>query len=106
MTRRVTATRLALSDIRDIAAYIASDNPRVAMTFEEIFFETIESVAAFPFRSRWAGGIELPAGMRVVPIKRPFSRYLVFFRLVSDESIEVVRVLHGARDISKLLSKG
>ena len=38
------------------------------------------------------------AELRVSPLSSPFKVYLVFYRPVAD-GIEIVRVLHGARDI-------
>jgi toxin ParE1/3/4 len=44
------------------------------------------------------------AGLRVFPISR-FKKYLVFYRPVAD-GIEILRVLHGARDFHGLLGEG
>jgi toxin ParE1/3/4 len=43
-------------------------------------------------------------GIRVWPISG-FKNYLVFYRALTDE-IEVIRVLHGARDLNALFGKG
>jgi len=40
-------------------------------------------------------------GLRVFPIPR-FKRYLLFYR-IHDEAIEVVRIIHGARDLPSIL---
>lgn len=45
--------------------------------------------------------IEL-AGMRVFPVSR-FRNYLIFYQPTAL-GIEVIRVLHGARDIDRILS--
>jgi toxin ParE1/3/4 len=39
-------------------------------------------------------------GMRMFPLKR-FPNHLIFYRLI-ENGIEIVRVLHGARDIETL----
>ena len=44
------------------------------------------------------------AGLRCVRISG-FPRYLVFYRSL-EENIEVVRVLHGSRDIKTILEEG
>ena len=44
------------------------------------------------------------ADLRVVPVSR-FKKYLVFYRSVQD-GIEILRVLHGARDFHGLLVEG
>ena len=43
------------------------------------------------------------AGIRVSRIRR-FKNYLIFYRVL-DDGIEVVRVLHGARDIERFLAR-
>lgn len=42
------------------------------------------------------------AGLRYFPLSR-FRSYLVFYRTL-DDGIEVVRVLHGARDLEGILA--
>jgi plasmid stabilization system protein ParE len=48
--------------------------------------------------------IPLFEGIRVFPVSR-FKKYLVFYRPI-EGGIEVLRVLHGARDIQGLLADG
>ena len=43
------------------------------------------------------------SGMRMFPLKK-FSTYLLFY-LSDDQTIDVVRVLHGHRDIEQLFYK-
>jgi toxin ParE1/3/4 len=43
------------------------------------------------------------ADLRVAPVSR-FKRYLVFYRPLAG-GIEVLRVLHGARDVEGLLAE-
>jgi toxin ParE1/3/4 len=43
------------------------------------------------------------AGVRFSPVFR-FRKYLVFYRPVAD-GIEIVRVLHGARDVASVLTE-
>jgi len=43
------------------------------------------------------------AGVRVFPIRR-FPRHLVFYRpLKKEKGVEVIRVLHSARDLPRVL---
>jgi toxin ParE1/3/4 len=44
------------------------------------------------------------AEVRFFPVAR-FRKYIVFYRVVAD-GIEIVRVLHGARDIAGILAEG
>jgi toxin ParE1/3/4 len=48
-------------------------------------------------------GIARLAGMRRVPVKG-FANYLVFYR-PHENGIDVIRVLHGARDIDTLFAQ-
>jgi toxin ParE1/3/4 len=41
---------------------------------------------------------ELARGLRSVP----YSRYVIFYRPIKD-GVEIVRVLHGARDLGRAL---
>ena len=102
MTSRVTTTRVADSDIRDIATYIAADNRKAAERFGEELWLAFERIGSAPNSGRMVRGFGV--GLRVVRISSRFRRYLIFYRVLGDASIEVVRVLHGARDISALLN--
>ena len=42
--------------------------------------------------------------VRFIPVSR-FRKYLVFYRSI-DDGIEILRILHGARDIQGLLAEG
>ena len=53
--------------------------------------------------------IDTPEGYALVPRyealgirRRPYRDYLIFYR-VSDDSIEILHVLHGARDYETIL---
>lgn len=53
-------------------------------------------------------GAELPvrrillAGMRYWAVKKPFHKYVIYYRIHKAE-VEVVHVLHGSRDAEHLL---
>ena len=87
----------AQADLIDIGDYIALDNPERALSFiaeiEELIFAQIAiRPNSFPLRA------DLAADLRVARHRR----YLVFFTYESG-SIQIVRVLHGARDIPNAL---
>ena len=42
--------------------------------------------------------------LRVVRVSSRFRRYLIFYRLLDETTIEIVRLLHGARDLAALLA--
>ena len=85
----------AQSDLRDIAAYIARDNPSRAISFVDELIETMWKVAerplSFPARDEWRSNLRAAR----------HGSYYIVFQVVGD-LVEIVRVLHGARDIEGL----
>jgi len=84
----------ATSDLREIADYIALDKPDAARRWAQKLAALAEQAAALPF-----------AGRRVPEFDRDEIRevikrgYRVMYR-VSDESVEIVAVLEGHRQVS------
>jgi toxin ParE1/3/4 len=103
MTFRVTQRKQARQDILDLVAYIAGNNPTAAAAlydaYERILATTLERSPDIgrPYLSTEAR----LQGVRAVPIGR-FRNYLIFYRR-NDDQVEVLRVLHGARDIRSIL---
>jgi toxin ParE1/3/4 len=91
----------AIKDLDDLAAYIQQDSAPAAIRFLEAAEGTFELLSRAPELGRL---FELPhrmlSGMRVWPIKG-FRKILVFYRPVSG-GVDVVRVVHGARDFAAL----
>ena len=85
----------AVADLRDIAGYIAEDDPKRALTFVAELEQKAAEAAARPltFRER----TDISPGLRAIG----HGRYLIFFRDLADE-VRVVRVVHGARDLPRL----
>jgi toxin ParE1/3/4 len=83
-------------DLREIADYIAHDNPDSAESFIDELQARIETVferpITFPARTEWATGVRSAL----------FGRYVIIFRF-GDDLVEILRVIHGARDIDSLL---
>jgi toxin ParE1/3/4 len=93
----VVITAEAESDLEQIATYIAGQSVAIALGLVQELREKCESLA------------DAPRGYPLVPrhehlrIRRPpFGNYLIFYRVGSD-AIEVVHILHGARDYEPLL---
>ena len=59
--------------------------------------EALELIASMP--GAGAERSELQAGVRSYPV----GKYLIFYRVVSDE-IQLLRVVHGARDLRRLFN--
>lgn len=99
---RVNLSRPARADLQIILANIAKDSPRSARRFLLAVEKLAGRICAFP---EMGGRFEIDnlelEGLRVFTIPR-FKKYLLFYR-VHDEEIEIVRILHGARDILAIL---
>jgi plasmid stabilization system protein ParE len=93
----VTLTAEADSDLNAIAEYIAQDSVTAALSF------------VYELRGKCLALAEAPRGYPLVQRyehhgirRRPFGNYLIFYR-IGAEAIEVVHILHGARDYERLL---
>lgn len=94
----------AEQDLAEQYAYIAGDNRDAADRYLEAAYDGFRKLDRMPrmghrFESREP---EL-AGLRSWPIQG-FEYHTVFYRCL-DSEIEVVRVLHGARDVLAILEK-
>lgn len=93
---QIRVSAAAKSDLEEIWLYIGRDNPEIADTFVSSILSRFAKLVAWPQIGRHRK--ELSAGLRSSSI----GRYVVFYRQISD-GIEIVRVLHGARDLPPLL---
>jgi toxin ParE1/3/4 len=103
--RKVTIRPRAAGEIEDIAYYLdVKAGPEVAARFRTAVTSAIKKIRTMP-------GIGSPryttnptlAGLRMV-ILPGFGNYLLFY-LTPEGGVDIVRVLHGARDIDSLLSE-
>jgi toxin ParE1/3/4 len=85
----------ARSDLDEIWFYIAQDNPEAADKFIGTIILRFPKLAAMPSIGRQRE--ELSPRLRSFPV----GRYVIFYRPM-ENGIEVVRVLHGARDLPPL----
>lgn len=94
---KVVFTRQAENDLESIADFIAADNPERAVSFVCDLRHSCLSLAdmpeAFPLAQRYK-----EADVR----RRVHGNFLILFRIGQD-AVEVLRVVHGARDIEQLL---
>ena|SRR5829696_311365 len=86
-------------DLIDIGNFIARENPAAAAVLVERLEEHCQVLAAYPLIGRARD--ELAPGLRSLA----FGRYVIFYR-VPDDCVEIVRVLHGARDLGRALRSG
>ncbi len=93
---------LASAEIDDIAEYIAAESLEAATRFLESAEQTFSRISEQPGigSSRYAH-IAYLDGLRFWPVPC-FEKYLVFY-IERQDRIDVLRVLHGSRDIPILL---
>ena len=95
---KIVWTEPAVEDLRELYAYIARDSEMYAGGFVERIILAVELL------------LEHPKVGRVVPESNDenirellFQRYRIIYRLHND-NIELLSVIHGARDIGNLES--
>jgi antitoxin ParD1/3/4/toxin ParE1/3/4 len=89
----------ALQDLQDTWDFVAVDNPAAASALQEEFFRAFEGLAAMPGKGHKRDDLT----DRPVHFFRVRS-YLVVYR--SDpKPIQIVAVLHAARDIPTVLRR-
>jgi toxin ParE1/3/4 len=88
-------TSRALLDVAEIALTIAEDNPHAADRWLELIDGKFGFIAQTPELGRKR--FELAPNLRSLPV----GNYVIFYLPLPD-GIQIVRVLHGARDIPAL----
>jgi len=101
MSLPVIPSDVATDDIAELYSYFLEHGESLAMKFMDCLNETYSMVANMPELGELCRFRE-PAmkDARVRSVKK-FSNYLIFYRIESDR-IEILRVLHGARDYMNL----
>lgn len=85
----------ARNDLVEIWDYIADDSEASADAFVDMIDQKLLSLASNP-------GIGIARGELAERLRSfPVGRYIIFYRPIS-EGVEIVRVLHGSRDIDAL----
>jgi toxin ParE1/3/4 len=92
---RVSFTRHARSDLLDLWTYIASQNPAAANRTYDRIAERCHLLRDHPRLG--PARPEIAEGARAIVVER----WLVIYRLTEDGA-QVVRIVDGARDLSKL----
>jgi toxin ParE1/3/4 len=101
---RFVLSEIAEEDVDSIHELISAEDPdaadRVLDAILESFYLLAKNPQIGPLR-RFKADKELRSW--VVP---KFSNYLVFYRELTDRTgVEIVRVLHGARDLNRVFEK-
>jgi toxin ParE1/3/4 len=91
----VLRTSQAGADLTQIALHIAKQNPEAADRWLDLIDEKCRALSRMPEMGRKR--FDLASGLRSLAV----NNYVIFYRPVSG-GIQVIRVLHGARDIPAL----
>ena len=99
MTDRFRLTKPAIQDIEEIADYIAQQS---GLEQSENFLSKLESkffkIVNFPLLGRKRD--EILTNIRTIPL----DKYLTLYMPIGDD-IEILRVVSGYRDLSKLFTE-
>lgn len=85
-------------DLEDIWWYIAQNNPKNADTFLDFILEKCFLLAESPYLGKKRD--ELLENLRSFPVRN----YVIFY-FPLENGVELVRVMHGSRDIGKVFFK-
>lgn len=94
---RLRFTAAAEADLRQIAIFIASDSPRQAATFVRQLRTACRGLLDKPYRFPQAS-----PGKNSFVRKRPHGAYVIIYA-VQENAVEIIRVLHSARDYENIL---
>jgi toxin ParE1/3/4 len=102
MTVALSLSREAASDIETIAAYLAARDSEAARRFSDELWSAFEHISDFPRIGTPVFGFE---SVRLLPLSKPFTKYLVFYAFKRNTATEIVRVVHASQDIPTRLPK-
>lgn len=89
----------AIVDLENVGDHIALDNPRRAVTFIQELRDKCLSLADMPYAFP-----VVPRYERFGIRHRVYGNYQIFYRVVeSDERIDIVHILHSARNYAAIL---
>ena len=104
MSSRIIRNPQAKRDVVELGDYIAQNSITAADRFVEAVEKSLELLLAMPeIGHPWETEVPRYAGLRWWAVKG-FRNHLIFYRPVS-EGIDVLRVLHGGRDLENLFSE-
>lgn len=104
MSGRVIWRAVAEEDLTEAYWFIAADSPEAA----ERLLDAVGNAALLLLKNPLAGSPRTFRSPRAKGIRswalRDFPHYLFFYR-VAGEDLEIVRFLHGARDLPRVLDE-
>ena len=105
MKRSITVSPRAVQDSEEVFAYYTLEckDPALARRFVEAVSDTLQGIEKAPHLGiRWFALNQRLTSLRWKRI-RGFTKYLIFYRYEGNV-VEVVRILHGARDLEQILT--
>lgn len=94
----------AYEDLEEISAYIAMDSPAASIGFLDAAEKAFSVLAEMPLLGvAWAVSDAKLGGMRTYLLPQ-YRNYLIIYR-ATPEGTEILRVVHGARDIGPLVDQ-
>lgn len=104
MNRRIVLDARVVEDLREQFNYLSSERRSVAARYLQSVEESFEEIARFPnMGSPKDFNNARLAGLRQWRV-HGFENFQIFYRPI-DDGIEVLRVLHGSRDLERLLQE-
>ena len=101
--KKIVRERLAQRDLEEHVDYLADRSPAVAVRFIDAAEQAFKRLRQTPeIGGLWDFQDPRLRGIRVWPI-RGFRNHLIFYR-VTETAVQVLRVLHGSRDIERILA--
>lgn len=102
MSHRISIRPAASVDLDQHVAYLNQNNPEAAMRFFDAARQTFAALARMPGIGRtYRTGEDETQDIRRWAVKG-FKNYLIFYRS-DDTEIEIIRILHAAQDLDRLL---
>jgi len=97
----ITRSAQSVEDVYEIATYLSRDGLSIAERFLDAVESTFQTLGRTPLIGvPHAGSKHSQTGLRRWRV-RGFENFMIFYHPLSN-GIEIVRVLHGARDIESL----
>lgn len=95
LIRRTPSSR---KDYRAIWYYVAEDNPAAADSLLRVFDSKLQLLSDFPHAGRRRD--EVRRRLRSFPV----GEYVIYYRPIRG-GIQLIRVVHGARDLRKIFPR-
>lgn len=103
MSNQIVKRPQAERDIEECFVFIAEENLNAGVYFLVAVEDSIEQIAKFPkIGKKRDFQAERFNNIRMWQVKK-YENYLIFYQ-INEDIIEIIRVLHGSRDITDLFS--